>query len=263
MDLERIGSFLASLRRERGLTQEALGEKLGVTNKTVSRWEKGNYLPPAEMLKALSEFYGVSINEILSGERLAPERYQEKAEENITAVIRERFTGLDRLRAAGAWLRKNWWVVVLYLLPSVILSLLLPHIHRLYRDTLFVLILWTLFLGANMVGNHLVFYVSRTGFLRTGQEREYSAMRRIRTVWLMVLVGMSMICLDTLLALLHVLTPAGTADGYHIISIFQDRFIPQAGIYPDRCFETLQFWAWRTFGVGIVNADLAILWMKK
>lgn len=263
MDLEKIGSFLASLRREHGLTQEQLGEKLGVTNKTVSRWEKGNYLPPAEMLKCLSEFYGVSINELLSGELLSPERYQEKAEENITAVIRERFTGLDRLRAAGAWLRKNWWVVMLYLLPSAVLSLLLPHIHRMYRDTMFVLILWTMFLGVSMVGNHLVFSVCRTGFLRTGQEGEYSAVRAIRIVWLLMFVGMSMIWMDTLLSLLHVLTPAGTADGYHIISIFQDRFIPQAGIYPDRCFETLQFWSWRIFGIGIVNADLAILWMRK
>lgn len=87
MDLEKIGLFLACLRKEQGLTQEQLGEKLGVTNKTVSRWERGNYLPPAEMLKALSELYGVSINELLSGERLEAEAYQEKAEENIRSVL--------------------------------------------------------------------------------------------------------------------------------------------------------------------------------
>ena len=45
MDLIRIGSFLAELRREKGLTQQALGERLGVTNKTISRWETGCYLP--------------------------------------------------------------------------------------------------------------------------------------------------------------------------------------------------------------------------
>ena len=47
MDMISIGKFIAALRKEKGLTQEQLGEKLGVTNKTVSRWETGTYLPPA------------------------------------------------------------------------------------------------------------------------------------------------------------------------------------------------------------------------
>lgn len=87
MDLIKTGRFLSELRHEKNLTQEELGEILGVTNKTVSRWENGNYLPPAEILLLLSEQYNVSINEILSGERLTPESYKEKAEENIKAVI--------------------------------------------------------------------------------------------------------------------------------------------------------------------------------
>lgn len=87
MDTIKIGKFLAELRKEQSLTQEALGEKLGVTNKTVSRWENGNYLPPVEMLKDLSELYAVSINELLCGERIAKEQYQEKAEETITGIL--------------------------------------------------------------------------------------------------------------------------------------------------------------------------------
>lgn len=89
MDMVKIGKFLAQLRRERELTQEQLGEQLGVTNKTISRWENGNYLPPVEMLQLMSGIYGVSINEILSGERLSSEDYREKAEENIAAAISE------------------------------------------------------------------------------------------------------------------------------------------------------------------------------
>lgn len=87
MDTIKIGNFLASLRKEHGLTQEALGEKLGVTNKTVSRWENGNYLPPVEMLQELSKLYAVSINEILCGERLEKEEYQKKAEETISGIL--------------------------------------------------------------------------------------------------------------------------------------------------------------------------------
>ena len=87
MDTIKIGNFLAELRKEQRLTQEALGEKLGVTNKTVSRWENGNYLPPVEMLQELSKLYAVSINEILCGERIAEENYQSKAEETITGIL--------------------------------------------------------------------------------------------------------------------------------------------------------------------------------
>ncbi len=104
MDTIKIGNFLATLRKEQGLTQEALGEKLGVTNKTISRWENGNYLPPVEMLKELSELYAVSINELLCGERLKKEEYQIKAEETITGLLSNSpFTFKER---SDFWKRK-------------------------------------------------------------------------------------------------------------------------------------------------------------
>lgn len=87
MDIQKIGMFLAELRKERELTQDELGEKIGVTNKTVSRWENGNYLPPVEILQILSNFYDVSINELLSGERLNGENYKENAEEFIVVDL--------------------------------------------------------------------------------------------------------------------------------------------------------------------------------
>lgn len=98
MDMVKIGQFLAQLRKEKNLTQAGLGEKLGVTNKTVSRWETGTYMPPVEMLQMLGELYGISINEILSGEKLSDTGYREKAEENIKAVLSESaFTLKDRI----------------------------------------------------------------------------------------------------------------------------------------------------------------------
>ena len=69
MDPVQMGRFLARLRREAGLTQEALGQALGVTNKTVSRWENGNYLPDLEMLQLLGARFGVSVDELICGER--------------------------------------------------------------------------------------------------------------------------------------------------------------------------------------------------
>lgn len=89
MDMVKIGSFLQTLRREQGLTQAQLGEELGVTGKTVSRWETGTYLPPVEMLLLLSRRYGVSINDLLAGERIPTEQLSVRAEETLTAVMRD------------------------------------------------------------------------------------------------------------------------------------------------------------------------------
>jgi len=127
MDMTRIGAFLAQLRKENDLTQEELGEELGVSNKTVSRWETGTYLPPVEMLQLLSERYGVSINEILSGERLNPEAYQQKAEENIKSAlyqsafsVRERSAFFKR-----KWIKEHWSVFVVCAIALLVMALAL------------------------------------------------------------------------------------------------------------------------------------------
>lgn len=87
MDTVKMGKFLKELRKEVGLTQEQLGEKIGVTNKTVSRWENGNYIPPAECLVMLSDIYGISINEILSGQKLTADEFVDAAEHNLKGAL--------------------------------------------------------------------------------------------------------------------------------------------------------------------------------
>lgn len=89
MDTVKVGQFLAELRHEHNYTQEQLGKILGVSNKTISRWENGNYLPPVEMLMLISEHYSISVNEMLSGKRLLETEYKKEAEENIKAVLKE------------------------------------------------------------------------------------------------------------------------------------------------------------------------------
>lgn len=69
MDQIKIGKHIALLRRQAGLTQEELGEKLGITNKTISRWENGNYMPDIEMFGLLAKEFYVSINELLAGKK--------------------------------------------------------------------------------------------------------------------------------------------------------------------------------------------------
>ena len=105
MDQVKIGKFIAALRKEKAMTQEQLGEKLGVTNKTVSRWETGTYLPDVEMLSLLSQEFGVSINELVSGERLVTEEFKKAADSNlVTALDNSTFTLKEKI----AFFKKKW-----------------------------------------------------------------------------------------------------------------------------------------------------------
>ena len=123
MDTREIGQFLASLRRERNLTQQELGEKLGVTNKTVSRWETGEYLPPVEMLQMLSEYHGISINEILSARRLSASDYKTEAEKHIvSALSNSGFTLKEKIDFyKRKWRKDHWQGFVLGMLAVVAL----------------------------------------------------------------------------------------------------------------------------------------------
>ena len=87
MDLDKIGKFIALNRKNKGLTQEQLAEKLGVTNKTISRWETGKYMPDLSLLKPLSEELGITLNELLSGEKIEEQKIVENMEKNIINTI--------------------------------------------------------------------------------------------------------------------------------------------------------------------------------
>ena len=114
MDLVQIGKFIAELRKEQELTQEQLGEKIGVTNKTVSRWENGNYLPPADVLFAMSQLFDVSVNELLSGKSLLAEEYKEAAETNLTQTLKaSSFSLKERIDFYKAkWLKEHISIMV-------------------------------------------------------------------------------------------------------------------------------------------------------
>lgn len=114
MDLVQIGKFIAELRKEQELTQEQLGEKIGVTNKTISRWENGNYLPPADVLLAMSQLFNVSVNEILSGKRLLAEEYKEAAEMNLAQTLKaSSFSLKERIDFyKSKWLKEHISIMV-------------------------------------------------------------------------------------------------------------------------------------------------------
>ena len=87
MDQIKIGKFINELRKGKNLTQQQLGEKIGVSPKTISKWETGKGMPDLSSLKPLSDCLEISINELLSGEKIEEEKYADKLEENIINTI--------------------------------------------------------------------------------------------------------------------------------------------------------------------------------
>ncbi|MBO4383760.1 MAG: helix-turn-helix transcriptional regulator [Clostridia bacterium] len=89
MDQKKIGQFIAQCRREKVLTQFQLGEMLGITDRAVSKWERGLSLPDASIMQELCDILGISINELFTGERLPlMDDYNKKAEENLLEMKR-------------------------------------------------------------------------------------------------------------------------------------------------------------------------------
>ena len=120
MDTKKIGIFLKQLRKENGMTQEQLGDKVGVSNKTVSRWENGNYMPPVECLSILSDIYNISINEILAGERVSDEAFTKIAEKNIVST-------LDALEKENKIFEKRMmWILAITTVLTIVIMRLLP-----------------------------------------------------------------------------------------------------------------------------------------
>ena len=87
MNQEKIGKFISKCRKDKKMTQSDLAEKLGVTDKSIGNWENGRNMPDLSLFKPLCDELGITINELLSGERLKKEEYQEKFEENIINTI--------------------------------------------------------------------------------------------------------------------------------------------------------------------------------
>lgn len=88
MDQGKIGSFIAACRKAKGMTQAAMAEQLGITDRAVSKWETGKSLPDASIMLEVCELLEISVNELLTGERLIMENYKEQAERNLVELAR-------------------------------------------------------------------------------------------------------------------------------------------------------------------------------
>lgn len=87
MNQEKIGKFIATCRKKQKMTQNELGELLGVTEKSISNWENGRNMPDLSLFKPLCDALNITINDLMSGEKIEKKKYQEKFEENIVNTI--------------------------------------------------------------------------------------------------------------------------------------------------------------------------------
>ncbi len=90
MNQEKIGKFIATCRKKQNLTQEQLAEKLGVTDKSVSRWENGKSMPDVSLFKSLCEVLNITINELLSGEKINSDLCNQKTDKNIQTTFNQK-----------------------------------------------------------------------------------------------------------------------------------------------------------------------------
>ena len=85
MDQKKIGSFIAARRKDNGLTQSQLAERLGITDKAVSKWETGKSMPDLSLFCPLCGLLHITLNELLSGEFISDENLKEKSEQILTS----------------------------------------------------------------------------------------------------------------------------------------------------------------------------------
>lgn len=104
IDTMKIGGFLAERRKALGLTQRQLAERLGMSDKSISKWERGVCLPDVSVYAELCGILGISINEFLAGEAIQPENIVQRAEENLLEVSADGSRRQKRLRCIIALL---------------------------------------------------------------------------------------------------------------------------------------------------------------
>lgn len=97
MDMDKIGKFIANKRKEKGLTQIELADKLNITDRAVSKWECGKSLPDSSIMLELCKILDITVNELLSGEEQEMQDYNKQAELKLVELVRQKEEADKRL----------------------------------------------------------------------------------------------------------------------------------------------------------------------
>ena len=118
MDQIKIGKFIASCRKEQGMTQAVLAEKLGISDRAVSKWETGKSMPDSGIMLELCDLLKINVNELLSGEKIMAEFYDKRAEDNLLAMKRQIEEKNKQM------LRAEYWIII----PAVLAGLVMVFV---------------------------------------------------------------------------------------------------------------------------------------
>lgn len=188
MEQKKIGQFISELRKEQDMTQQQLADSLGVSNKTISKWECGNGMPDISSIVPLCQTLNISVNELISGERLTPDSYPQKAEENMIHFMKQEEYRLKKMNPFALLLIAFG---ILFLCWFTILSCYgNSHWSRFFDHTTLVSMLATTFLFLLCLKLTSSFFHAFT-ILFTKKETSaeelilsHAAVKLVRTLWL-------------------------------------------------------------------------------
>ena len=165
MDANKIGRFVAERRKLKKMTQMQFGEKLGVTAKTVSRWENGNYMPDIALLIPIADLMGVTVNELLNG---ACNIEENKSDEPLVSAI-------EYMEKRSSLLAKRYIYYILVTMVCVAVAIFLMHLAL--ANTL----------GMNILNQHL-------GFTEGGATMTNEMMKVVIVILAVMILGIGLIC---------------------------------------------------------------------
>ena len=142
MNQEKIGKFIARIRKEKNMTQQELAKKLNITDRAISHWENGRSMPDAGIMLELCKLLDINVNELLSAKKIIEESYNEQAEENLLEMRREIESKNKKILILNRII--TFLGVVIYLL--IVLSTILIEMPMVIRNTIMALALVILLL---------------------------------------------------------------------------------------------------------------------
>lgn len=159
MEQQKIGKFIHDLRKEKELTQKQLADQVRVSDKTISKWETGRGIPDTAIMSELCHVLGISINELLSGERLSVDNYNGKAEENMVNLLKDTEQQKEQHKWSKVNIVLNLLWVLLFCFMIFILSMGQPSIYWFIDMPSLYLNLGFLILGLGIGGQMKYFWL--------------------------------------------------------------------------------------------------------
>ena len=178
MEQQKIGKFIHDLRKEKGLTQKQLADLVGVSDKTISKWETGRGIPDTAIMNELCQVLGISINELLSGERLSVDNYNGKAEENMVNLLKDTEKQNEKQRWSKVNIILNLLWVLLFGFMLFILGFGIGPGHLMYFLDIpsLYLIIGFLILGLGISGQMKYFWLGlKSAYVRDKSKIEEKA----------------------------------------------------------------------------------------